>query len=519
MKGKKIRAMRLLCCVLSMLMIAGCSVPNADSPNSSDSIPGNTKDSVIIASHQEFTILDPQNINSSPDNRIFFIIYNTLVEMDYEKGELYSDLAESYKQLSDTEWQFNLRKGVKFHDGSEMTAEDVKFSLDRAKNSAVVASKMNGVKEVQIVDDYTIKIILESPNMAFLYNLFHTGCSILPKKLVEEQGEDEFFKHPVGTGPYKFESWSAGEEIVMTRFDDYYDYDDSNPNKTLTFRVMPESSSRMIALESGEVDIVDYIAPVDVEKVSSNSELELLQNTGLDFIFLGLNCSMKPFDNVKVRQALAYAINKDDVVTGVLEGLGQPATTVVGPTIAYYYDGMDTHQYNLEKAKELLAEAGYPDGFTMELVVRDDDTLRTAQILQNNFAQINVTVDIKQLEYATYTETCADGRAQAYLGSHANAGDTDNSLRPLFYSTKEQGTKNWHKYSNPEVDAKIDEANQTSDTSKREELYKELQTILVDECPIIPIYSQTINIGVRKGIAGVYPIPHGINHYENAHYE
>ena len=267
-----------------------------------------------------------------------------------------------------------------------------------------------------------------------------------------------------------------------------------------------------------QLGVMDYLLkPASVSDVKEllnklNEEKEITQ--GLD----RENCSdiVREMINV-IEESYGMKLQLDAIAEKfhmTPEYLGNLFAKETGITFSNYL-----RQVRMEKAKELLAEAGYPDGFTMELVVRDDDTLRTAQILQNNFAQINVTVDIKQLEYATYTETCADGRAQAYLGSHANAGDTDNSLRPLFYSTKEQGTKNWHKYSNPEVDAKIDEANQTSDASKREELYKELQTILVDECPIIPIYSQTINIGVRKGIAGVYPIPHGINHYENAHYE
>ena len=235
---------------------------------------GEYKDTLVWAQGADVTSLDPHQGKETPAVEVTDQIFDTLTVVDAATGELQPQIAESWDQNSDTSYTFHIRQGVKFHDGSEVKAEDVKFSLDRAINSAAVSYIVDFIDKVDVVDDYTVNVELKAPYAPALRNLSVPFAAIVPKAVVEAD-EEAFKLHPIGTGPYKFVEWKQGDSVTLERFDDYY----AGPAETqkLVMKVIPEASQRTIALETGEVDLAYDLLPNDLEKVRSNSDLQLFE--------------------------------------------------------------------------------------------------------------------------------------------------------------------------------------------------------------------------------------------------
>ena len=233
-------------------------------------------------------------------------IYSRLIEID-ENSEIVGDLAESWEQVSDTEWKFKIHEGVKFHDGTDCTASDVKFSLERAKEMPRVKQYVEQIDSITVEDDHNLTLHLAEPYAPLLAALSHTGTSIVPEAAVTAQG-DAFWENPIGTGPMQFVEWVPNDHYSLKRFDDYF----KGPGKTtsLTLRIMPEGGARTIALETGEIDMSISVDATDVQNVKANKELMALEKTAVSVEYLDMNCEKEPFNDLKVRQAINYALNQ-----------------------------------------------------------------------------------------------------------------------------------------------------------------------------------------------------------------
>ncbi|SDZ08686.1 peptide/nickel transport system substrate-binding protein [Proteiniborus ethanoligenes] len=489
--------------VIAMLIISliatGC--------NSTTTSGKGGKDTLTVAQGADPKSFDPHATNDQPSSRISKQIYSRLVEAN-EKMEIIPGLAESWNKIDDLTWEFNLRKGVKFHNGEEFKANDVKFTLERMKASQTVAHILGPVEEIKIADDYKVLIKTSEPFAPLLAHLSHTASSILNEKAVTEAGED-YGQHPIGTGPFKFIQWDAGDKVIIERFDEYF----GGPAKlkTVVFRSIPEGTNRAIGLETGEIDIAYDIDPIDKEKVKTHNNLELIEGPSLSSQYIGFNINKEPFNNVKVRKALNHAINVQEIIDVVLEGAGQKANSPLADMVFGHNPDIKGYEYNVQKAKDLLKEAGYEKGFKTTIWTNENPVrVQIADIVQAQLKEVGIDVSIEVVEWSAYLDRTANGEHDMFiLGWVAVTGDADYGLYALFHSSQHGSSGNRTFFSNPTVDKLLDEGKTTVDSNKRLKAYKEAQEIIVEEAPQLFLYFATQNAGVQKNIKGFTLHPAG----------
>ncbi len=472
-------------------------------PESSSGI----KDTLVVAQGADAKTLDPHATNDQPSSRVAVQIYSQLVETDKDMN-IVPGLAESWEKLDDNTTQFKLRKGVKFHNGEELKAADVKFTLDAMVASPTVSHIVSSIDGVDVVDDYTVNVHTKEPFGPLLYHLSHTAASILNEKAVIAAG-DQYGQHPVGTGPYQFVDWQVGDRITLKAFDDYYGGKQAIPN--VVFRNIPEGTNRAIALETGEVDIAYDLEPIDKETITRKETLQLVEEESFSVAYLGFNTQKAPFNNVKVRQAIAYAINADDIIDAVLMGAGSPSNSPIGPKVFGHNPDIPRYQQNYEKARQLLAEAGYPDGFKTSIWTNDNPVrVQISQVVQAQLRQIGIDMSIDVVEWGAFLDGTSRGDHDMFImGWVTVTGDADYGLYALFHSTTHGSAGNRSFYSNPEVDGLLSEARTSTDVQEREALYHKLQVTLQSEVPTFAIYDQFQNVGIQRNVAGFSMAPAG----------
>ena len=471
---------------------------------------------IIYGTGFDIVTFDPQDANDGYSGEAFNLIYSRLMHVD-EEGVPVPDLCESYEQPSDTEYIFHLHEGVKFHNGDTMTADDVVFSLERARNNPKSAATMEGVDVIEAVDDLTVRLTTTEPFAPLLLNLGHTQTSILNKKYVEEAeaagksyGTDV---EPVGTGVMKYKEYAPNDHFTAVRFDDYFK--GATRTTSVTRRVIPEASSLTIALENGEIDYIDSLNSIDIDRIKENPNLKTVEMVSANIAYLGFNTTKEPFDDPLVRRALQYASNKEAIVEVLYEGYGIPCTSVF-PTIGVAFnDELDMYTYDIDKAKELLVKAGHADGFSFEITVSSDIRSRAAQLLQQDFAQIGVTVDINQMEFGAMLDYLSGKNHEGWIMSWGGATNPNMTLTNNFHTESGGATGNRMWYSNPEVDRLIEEARAEMDADKRNEMYKEVQAILMEDSPWVPLLQQTYVAGMAAGTDGMIMYKTGSRYYHN----
>ena len=473
------------------------------------------KTEIVLAQKADIVSLDPHATNDSPSANLTRQIYSSLVRtnvnMEYE-----GDLAESWKSLSPTEWEFKLRQGVKWHDGSDFKASDVKFSIERQQQGPQVKHLVNMITEVKVIDDYTVVIVTDEPCGPLLANLAHSASRIVPEKACTEYG-DKFAEHPTGTGPMKFVEWVPGDRVVLERNEDYFE--GLPATERLVMRVIPEGTSRTIALETGEVDLILDVEPIDKEKIESNSDLKLYEEMSNRTEWLSLNNKKAPFDNKLVRQAINHAIDKESVIEVATDGRGMVANTVIGPTVLGYNPNVKVYEYDPEKAKELLAQAGFPDGFTTTLWSSGDVRNRAAEVIQSNLAEVGITAEIELMEWGAYLDKTSAGEHDMHLLGWSNlTADGDGGMYPNFHSTSQGASGNRSFFENAEVDRLLEEGRVETDFDKRPKYYEDAQDIIMEEAAMVPLYFQPTEVGARADLKGVELHPGSLHRFHMLHY-
>jgi len=440
--------------------------------------------------------------------------------MDYEPGttNLRKEIAEDYTISDDGKtFTFKLRKGVKFHNGRELTADDVKYSIERVVNpktqspgagffGSIVgfedasAGKAEALSGITVVDPYTIKFELSRPDATFLHVLALNFAHIVPKEEVEKYGAD-FGKHPVGSGAFKMTEWTLGQRIVFERFKDYY-----NPSlpklDQITFEVGQEPVVALLRLQNGEVDIPgDGIPPAKFIEVTKDPKFKdlIIQGGQLHTGYVTMNVKIKPFDNVKVRQAVNMAINKDRIVR-IINGRAVPANQPLPPSMPGYAKDYKGYPYDPEKAKALLAEAGVGDGFETELFVANTDPQpRIAQAIQQDLAAIGIKASIKSLAQANVIAAGGepDGAPMIWSGGMgwiADFPDPSNFYGPILgCGGAVQGGWNWSWYCNAELDKKAQEADAIVDPARKQEreaMWRDIYLKIMEDAPWAPIFNE-----------------------------
>jgi peptide/nickel transport system substrate-binding protein len=505
---------------LSSLLV-GCGSDGKKS--NGDSKTGGT---MVFARGGDSTSLDPITSTEGETFRVTDNIFENLLEYGEEDTTVQPALAESWDVSADgLVYTFKLLKDVKFHDGTDFNADAVVYNFDRWMNGDVdkfpyytMFGDFKGkegavIKEVKAVDASTVQFTLTRSQAPFLKNLAMSPFGIASPAALEKYGDD-FRQHPVGTGPFQFVEWKESDKIVIKKFKDYHVKGEPKLDQVI-FRVIPDNTARLNALKNGEVDVIDGLNPSDESKVSSDSNLQIIKRPSMNVGYLGFNVETKPFDNKLVRQALNMAIDKKALIDAFYAGQAIPAKNAMPPSIEGYNDAVTEYKFDLAAAKAKLAEAGFPNGFTIDLwampVARPymPEAQKVAEVIQANFKEIGVTVNVKSEEWATYLDDAAKGNLSMFmLGWTGDNGDADNFLYTLL-DKDSIGGNNYSRYSNDALHDILIKAQTESEPAKRNELYKQAQVIIHDDAPWVPLVHSTPLMAAGKNVKGYVPHPTG----------
>lgn len=457
--------------------------------------------------------------------------------------EVIPSLAESWEISPDGKtYTFHLRKGVQFHSNKwfkptrDMNADDVIFSFERQLDPNNPYHKVSGgayeyfigmdmpniIDKIEKVNDYTVKFILKQPNAPFLSDLAMDFASIYSKEYADELLKAgtpaKIDTNIIGTGPFEFVSYQKDSTLRYKAFKNYW----QGPAKIdrLVFSITPDASVRYAKLEKGECQIMAYPNPADIERLEKDPNIVVMTKPGLNIGYLSFNLDKKPFDNLDVRKALSYAIDKKAILDAVYQGGGQIAKNPIPPTMWSYNDNVKDYDYNPEKAKELLKKAGYPNGFTTEIwampVSRpyNPNARRMAEIIQADWAKVGVNAKIVSYEWGEYLQRMKNGEdPTGLMGWTGDNGDPDNFLATLLScAAKDQGS-NYAKFCYAPFDKLIREAAETSDHAKRVALYQQAQEIFKEQAPWVTIAHSTTYLPVRKEVKNYVVNPFGLHSF------
>ncbi|MNR82296.1 Periplasmic dipeptide transport protein precursor [compost metagenome] len=475
-----------------------------------------------LALSADVSSLDPHYLNIAPNVAFSSHIFDALVNVD-ANGKLVPGLATSWRTIDAKTWEFKLRHDVKFHDGSAFTAEDVVFSLDRpAKLTNSPGPYTAYTKQIiakKIVDPYTVRLSTAAPYGPLALDV--SAIFIVSKKAAEKASTEDFNsgKALIGTGPYKFVSFKRGDRIEVARNDQYWggksDWD------KVSFRIITNSAPRLAALLSGDVDAIEGVPTADLSKLKGNAKFKLEQKISWRTIFWELDQSEKspryvtdkagkplpsnPLRDIRVRQAISKAINRQALVERTMEGLAVPASNIVAPGLLGYNDALKVEAYDPEGAKKLLAEAGYPNGFALTLHGPNDRYINDAQVVQTVaqfLNRIGIQTKVETLPLSVYFSKARAGEfSVALLGWGTLAGDF--GLRTLVGTSNPDigwGTWNWGKYSNPALDKLIAESLGSVDQAKREGYAKQAAAVAMKDYAVVPLHHQYATWAMRKGL-------------------
>lgn len=498
MKSKKVSRI-LTVAMAGMLMVsaAGCS-----SQGSSSGAGGEEKESVVkMAVSSEPDNLNPMMSSATDTQAMMMNVYEGLLTFDKD-GNFIPGLAESY-EITDggMTYEFKLKEGIEFHNGEAFDSGDVKYTYETLAGlngkDPLNETLANELVAVEAPDDNHVQLKLKQVDAGFL-----SKCTIS----IQEEGYTQDSQKPVGTGPYKFKEYVQGQKLVLEKNKNYKTLKERTPEiDRVEFKIMTDSNAVLMALKSGDLDI----ASVDARNIDSLGDdftsMEGPQNMVQIF---ALNNSMEPFNKLEVRQAINYAVNKQEIIDTVMQGHGTKLESFLSPSMKNYYnDAIKGYDTDIKKAKELLAKAGYPDGFQMTITVPSNyqTHVDTAQVLKDQLAKVGIKADIQLVEWAQWLDSVySKAEYESTIIGHSGKLDPQDFLN-RFTTTY---AKNYFKYSNPEYDAKIHEAASITDETKRAKIYKECQQMLVDEAASVFIQDPSINYAVRKNLEGmqIYPV-------------
>ncbi len=511
---KKFRNLCLLLLTVALTaVLGGCQDGKDGSTESQDN--GSSQEteaeptmggSIVVGIPQDLEdSLDPHKSVAAGTKEVLFNIYEGLVKPD-EEGNYIDAVAESHSISEDGKvYTFQLRSGVKFHDGTEVTVDDVKYSIERCAgingDGTPLVAAFSNVEKVETPDASTVEIYLKEADTEFLAYLI---VAVVPQHC------EDLDKNPVGTGPFQYVSRSPQENIVIEKFSDYWDTENQAYLDQVTFKVVGDSNAIVTGLKSGTIDMYPRVNATQAAQLADDQDLQIYEG-GMNLIqALYLNNAEAPFDDVKVRQALCYAVNRQEVLDMVADGKGTIIGSSMFPAFEKYYmpELADLYPQDVQKAKELLAEAGYPDGFDMTISVPNNyqQHIDTAQVLVEQLKQIGVNAEIQLIEWDSWlSDVYADRNFQSTVVGIDAAYLSGRALLERFASDAE---KNFINYSNPQYDSLYEQVKKSTDDSEQIDLYKQMETLLAEDAANVYIQDMAAEVVLRKGYGGYvfYPL-------------
>jgi peptide/nickel transport system substrate-binding protein len=479
---------------------------------------------LVVAYAGDIHTLDPLMAIDTDSDEVIANVYDQLV--DYEititpdgkkisnTGKFVPSLATSWEISPDgLEYVFHLRQGVKFHNGDPFNATAVKYTLDRLKKYGW-GVLYGTIEKVEVIDQYTVKVTLNREDPLFMHYLWLYSSSILDPIVMEEHGGADpnantwIASHAIGTGPYKLEEWSPGERIVLTANEDYWR---GKPKiDKIIINIITEVSSLEMGLITGSIDgpiESPYHIPFkDVNLLMKTPGIKAENFTSIAEVeYFGLNCKIPPFDNVLVRQAMAWATPIDDIITGAAHGWAVPAKSMLGKGMSGYDPSYWCYSYNLTKAQELLVKAGYPNGFKTEAYIPSGDELSKSMltIWQAALLKLNIIVDIREVAAPTFWDLLWNGKVPLFAMSWPSfVCDPIYHLKFLCHSSTIGPGGNWAFYNNTKMDELLTEAYFEKNSTKRNQIIGEIQNILANDVPYIPVWHTTYTYFMKQNVTG-----------------
>lgn len=452
--------------------------------------------SLTIAVDQDYETLHPVNTSLNVETNLVNQIYDYLAidNPDDPTGDMIPRIAESWEVSEDGLcYTFHLRKGVKFHDGSELTADDIGFSLDLCAASEYQGAMVDGMDHWEVVDTYTINVYTATVYSPFLRSVVDVpiGC----KAYYESVDENTFAQQPVGCGPYKFVSHNQGDSFVLEAFEDYYG--GAPAIKNVTFKVIADAASMSIGLQAGQIDFAEVDASV-LSTLQSAANVEITTAEQTAFYFIAMNTEKEPYSNVKFRQAINYAIDREALVTAVLEGEGEVNSNLLTPNREGYSDTQKQYTYDPDQAKALLAECGYADGYDLGTFIVAESYKLLAQVVQSDLAKVGLTCTLEILEFNAYLDKLMDGNFGMTCLNMALQGDTQQLSLAL---TKDYiGMANNARWSDPKVEELFQKAVATVDEAEREAVYNELFSYVQEQAVYCVLCNPTLLFAHKTGL-------------------
>ena len=497
---------------------------------------------LVFGSAGDAVRLDPADVTDGESIQRMDNIFEGLVEYKTGSTKIQPCLATSWEASADgKEITFKLRRGVKFHDGTDFNADAVVFSFARQYDANHWAHEygewaywymFSDVDKMVKIDDYTVKLVLKRINASIMVSLAMFTANIVSPTNAEKWGADAF-KHPAGTGPFEFVEWVKDDHITLEANDNYWR---ERPKlDRLIFRVIPDPSARLMALEVGEVHGIEYPDPAHFDKIRANADLKLLTEPGMNVGYMAMNTGygykdangnsvrdsdepwvktpgyFEPLTKKEVRQAINYAIDKKSIVDDLYMGTAIVAKNGMPPFMLGYNDDIEDYPYDPEKAKRLLAEGGYPDGFEVTLYVMPVsrpymfDPPKIGEAIQSYLAAVGITVNFYQVDWGTYLEETDTGNHQmCLLGWTGDNGDPDNFMNVLYAPNAcSLGTAmNFGFYNDEGAQFLLSQALQTYDVKKRAEYYRIVQQMLHEAAPFVYLAHSNQTVVFRKSVQG-----------------
>jgi len=472
-----------------------------------------TGGTLTVGMESDVVTLDPPMFTDVYSSYVSQQIHETLMTTDFN-ARIVPLLAEYVENPDSQTYIFKLREGVRFHNGEEMTADDVVFSWRRVMDPATKSPRqarftdaIESPDKITALNKYTVKVELKAPFAPFLDRTVEGSFSILSQKAVEAAGAN-YAQRPVGTGPFKFVEWRTGDRAIVERNDNYWGQK-ANLDRII-FRPIPESNTRLIELESGGIDHLMGIPPAEVDRLKQEPRLQVQIEPAINIGYLAMHTQKEPFkDNVKLRQAIAYAIDRDEILQTIFYGLGLPAITPLNPSNWAHNPNVERYDFNPSRAKQLFQESGYSGG-SLELSFNDTtETRQQGERIQAQLKEVlGLDITLKPMEWGGFLSYLREGNHQMFLLGWSGGSDPDGILYPLFHSKNWGAGGNRAFYKNDEVDELLAKAQVTLDQEQRKQMYMKAQEIIMSEAPWKTLRHGIQSAGLRSYVQGfkIHPL-------------